>query len=211
MTDLSSDANAKSTDAESTITPTQLMWRVWAGVIVSPLFLTAIGLYADGTRVAPERNVEIAVTGTVGDNDGKIAENAPLPLRIEIHNGLESPIRMTPLATQSVADHLPTQNLDITAVYRVGSESNDSSSENLLEVALKTDGAVRKQASTSVVVIESQSSAVLLAHLRAWQIRGGWTPGSYKVQAEVSGMTVDDFSTMSALSEPIRFEIVPAK
>ncbi|MDA0591614.1 MAG: hypothetical protein O2820_26710 [Planctomycetota bacterium] len=207
MTDLSSD-----TSAESTVTPTQLMWRVWAGVIVLPLLLTAVGLYADVSGVTPERNVDIAVSGTVGDKDGKIAENAPLPLRIEIHNGLGSPIRMTPLATKPVADQLEAQNLTITAVYRqVGPAAIASSSENLLKVAAQTGDATSKPASPSVIEIESQTSAFILANLRTWQIRGGWTPGSYEVQAEVSGMTVDSFSTMSVLSEPIRFEIVPAQ
>ena len=209
MTDLSSDTNS-----ESTVTPTQLMWRVWASVIMLPLFLTAIGLFADVTGVPPERNVEIAVTGTVGSGDtpAKIAENSPLPLRIQIHNGLESPIQFPSLAAKPVPSHLETQNIAITAVHRqVGQEATGPLTDNLLEVAPNMEDAAWKQSSPSLIEIESENSAILITDLRKWQIRGGWTPGTYEVQAGVSGISVDQFSTMSILSEPIHFEIVPAR
>jgi hypothetical protein len=209
MTELSNDTNA-----ESTVTPTQLMWRVWAGVIVLPLLLTAVGLYADVTGVPPERNVKVAVTGTfgTGDTPAKIGENSLLLLRIQIYNGLENPIQFPSLATKTVASNLETQNIAITAVYRqVDPAAAAPLGDNLLEVAPKMDDAVWKQSSPSLIEIESGTSTVLLTALRKWQIRGGWTPGTYEVQAKVSGISVDQFSTMSILSEPIRFEIVPAK
>lgn len=214
MTDFESDS-----EKEPGITPTEMMWRVWAGVIVLPLLLTAVGLFAGTTEEPVKRNVDIAVTGTVGsprESGGnsivKMKVDAPLPLRIHIHNGLKLPIRFPSFVTRPVKTHLETQSLAVVSVRRqVGSDEDARLTDDLLEAAPKMDEDAWKQASPSLVEIESGNSTTIQTELRKWQIRGGWTPGVYEVHASVSGIDVDQFSTVSVLSELIHFEIVPVK
>lgn len=42
---------------------------------------------------------------------------------------------------------------------------------------------------------------------RKWKLQDGWLPGHYQITIRVDYLTVDRYSTLSVLSDPVGFKI----
>jgi hypothetical protein len=130
----------------------------------------------------------------------EVEAGGPIPLAVRIANGLEGDIEFHGYGVEPTEWNGETVNVRLVDIYRDGGEPNLYLKSPAVEPPLKI-------AAMSRTVIEPGRTLTVSTHARKWAIRGGWTPGRYRVTVRVDGLRIDDFTTANVLSEPFEFVI----
>ncbi|HUT29996.1 MAG TPA: hypothetical protein VMX13_09400 [Sedimentisphaerales bacterium] len=123
-----------------------------------------------------------------------------ISLKILIFNGLRCSVHHGAFTTKPSAWNGETGNISVFDIYR----DDDPLSLYLERPQIKVPDDV---AGINRCEIKPGENLLIETDVRKWKIRGGWIPGRYKLTIRVDNLTVDDYCTISVMSDPIVFEI----
>jgi hypothetical protein len=153
---------------------------------------------ANYLKAEQERQVPVVVSVEVKPKILKSGEAVPLTIRIS--NGLSSSIYHLTFSLTSNNWNGETHSISLVDIYRDGMASNLYLSQPSVSVPISVSGLARWE-------IKPGEELEIQTDARKWKLRDGWLPGRYKVAVRVDNLKVDQYSTLSVLSNPIEFEI----
>ncbi len=153
---------------------------------------------ASETRQKEKRQIPVVVTAGVEPNNVKAEES--IPLTITISNGLPSSIYHSTFSLVPNNWDGETFNVSLVDVFRDDKTSNLYYTRPVIYAPRTISGMSRNE-------IKPGGKLVILTDARKWKLRDGWLPGKYKVTARVDNLTVDKYSELSVITDPIEFEI----
>lgn len=166
-----------------------------------PIFLM-LGAFPIGmateTRGNEERQVPVIVTAEANLKNVKSAE--AIPLTIKVSNGLSSSIYYSTFSLTQNEWNDETCSLSLVDIYRDDKPGNLCLARPKIDVPMTISGMGRRE-------VEPGATLVIQTDARKWEIRDGWLPGKYRVTVRVDNLTVDKYSTLSILADPVEFEI----
>ncbi|MHC4616686.1 MAG: hypothetical protein ACYTEQ_02915 [Planctomycetota bacterium] len=129
-----------------------------------------------------------------------LQEGEAIPLRMWVFNGLRRSIYHGGFTTKPSAWNGETGNISVFDIYR----DDDPASLYLERPQVRVPDDV---AGIGRYEIKQGEKLLIETDARKWKIRGGWTPGRYRLTVRVDNLTVDEYCRMSVMSDPIVFEI----
>jgi hypothetical protein len=139
----------------------------------------------------------VVVTGKV--EPGTVKAREPIPLTVTITNGLPASIRHNTFRLEPTDWNGETVNISLVDIYREGT-ANLYRSRPKVDVPLQISGMGSHE-------IKPGGTLTVKTDARKWQLRDGWLPGRYKVTIRVDHLTLDRYSTLSVLSDPVEFRV----
>ena len=128
--------------------------------------------------------------------------NKPLLLRVSIYNGLSKEIRFSTLSLTPNSWNGETTNISLVDIYRDGPQQG---SRFLARPRL---GEIPKFiAGVSCYAIKPGELLSVVIDMAKWQIRDGWMPGKYKITVRAENIYIDEYASMSVMSDPTEIEI----
>jgi hypothetical protein len=144
-----------------------------------------------------DRQIPVVVTGKVESE--VVKAGSPIALTITITNGLAAPIYHNTFSVEPREWNAETVNLELVDIYRE-KPFNLYLRRPEVRVPLVVSGMGRFE-------IGQGKSLVVKTDATKWELRDGWKPGRYRVTVRVNNLTVDDYSTISVLSDPVEFTV----
>lgn len=92
-----------------------------------------------------------------------------------------------------------TMNIGLVDIYREGT-ANLYRSRPKVDVPLQMSGMGSHE-------IKPGGTLTVKTDARTWELQGGWSPGHYKITIRVDHLTVDRYSTLSVMSDPVEFRV----
>lgn len=172
--------------------PTQL----FLAALVAVLF-AALPLAADETGPQKDRQIPVVVRGNV--EPGTVKAGEPIPLAITITNGLPASIRHSTYSLEPRDWNGETVNISLVDIYRQG-PPNLYRGRPEVEVPIRISGMSSHE-------IKPGETLTVKTDARKWKLHDGWLPGRYTVTVRVDHLTLDRYSTLSVLSDPVEFRI----
>ncbi len=127
----------------------------------------------------------------------------PIPLAVTVENGLKSAISFGTFSLDPVPWNGETSSLTLVDVYRNGENGGLFLGRPKIEPPEQTQ-------SPSHYVLKRGQSLVIKTDLSKWKIRGGWIPGRYTATVRIENLATErGRHTVSVLSEPFSFEVIP--
>lgn len=166
-------------------------------LVVAALVVLIAALAAAQTQSA-DRQIPVFVRGQVEPD--VVGAEAPIELTVAVTNGLPRAIYHSGSWTEPVEWNGETISISVLDVYRDGEPGNlfISRPEVTLPSGISGIGRVR---------IESGRALSIRTDARKWMLRDGWLPGDYQIIVRVDNLVVDDYCTLSVISDPIEFTI----
>ena len=158
--------------------------------------LAAMAVTLAGNALGKERQVPVVVRAAVGPG---VKAGGPIPLRVSVTNGLPSSIDHHTYRTEPVEWNGETVNVSLVDIYRDGSP-NQYLARPRVQPPLMISGMGRRE-------IKPGATLTITTDAAKWKTRDGWKPGRYKVTVRVDNLRLDDYSTLSVLSDPVEFTI----
>ncbi len=150
------------------------------------------------TRGKEERQVPIVVTVNV---DLEIVETGEaIPLTITVSNGFPSSIYHSTFSLTPNEWNGETCNVSLVDIYRDDEPGNLYLARPKMDIPITISGTGRRE-------IKPGGKLVIRTDARKWKLRDGWLPGKYRVTVRVNNLTVDKYSKLSVLADPVQFEI----
>ena len=167
-------------------------------VAFAVLLTCAVSLVsADASRNKTTRQIPVYVRGEV--KPATVIAGKPISLIITITNQLDGSIGF-PCSRIPNSWNGETLRITLVDIYRDGKEFNLYLARPKIEPPLRISG-------TSQTIIQPKQSATVQTDAAKWKLRDGWLPGRYKVTVRVDNIRVDDYCTLSVLSDPFEFTI----
>ena len=151
-----------------------------------------------GGRALSSRQVPVLVSGEA--IPAEVDTGSPIPLEIKIANGLAAAIEFNGYGVEPTGWNGETVNVRLVDVYRDGDRMNLFLRSPAVERPLKVAGISRQ-------VIEPGRTLTIRTDVRKWEVRGGWTPGRYRVTVRIDGLRIDELTTANVMSEAFEFVI----
>jgi len=146
-----------------------------------------------------QRHIPVRVTGRV--TPSVIRAGQPIPLAIQIANGLPSSIYHETFSLEPNDWNGETVRIDVVDIYRNGVAFNlYQARPTLKEPPLPVSGVGSHEIKPGGI-LEVKTDA------RKWQLRDGWIAGRYRVTVRVDHLNADAYCRLSVLSDPLEFEI----
>ncbi len=171
-----------------------LKWYASIFVILGA-FVIAV---ASETHGKEERQIPVVVTAGANLKNAKSGE--AIPLIIEVSNGLPSSIYYSTFSLTQNEWNGETCNLSLVGIYRDDKPGNLYLARPKVDVPRTISGMGRRE-------IKPGARLLIRTDARKWTLRDGWLSGRYRVTLRVDNLTVDKYSTLSVLSDPVEFEI----
>lgn len=176
----------------------------------TPKATRATNLYKPEVLVATEkteRQIPVVVGGRVTPRVLKAGE--PIPLVVTVSNHLDLCIYHDTFSLVPIDWNGETLNISLVDIYRDDNPRNLYYARPKPNVPLDISGSGRHEIKKGdTLTIETDASKWLLHNDGRPEARyNGWLPGRYKVTLRVDNLTVDKYSTLSVLSDPVEFEI----
>jgi hypothetical protein len=127
----------------------------------------------------------------------------PIPMRVFVFNNLRSSIYHETFSRKPNAWNGETVNITLVDIYRNDQPINLYYKRPNVNTPVDISGMAR-------LPIEPGEQILIETDARKWQLRDGWLPGRYKVTMRVDNLTVDKYTKLSIISDPIEFEIKEA-
>ncbi len=169
--------------------PRQLFWAA--------LVLAAVPLAAVEPGRQHDHHVPVVVMGKV--EPGTVKAGEPIPLTVTITNGLPASIRHNTYRLEPTSWNGETVNINLVDIYREGPP-------NLFLYRPKLDPPQEISGMGSHEITPGGTLTVK-TDARKWTLRDGWLPGRYKVTVRVDHLTLDRYSTLSVLNDPVGFTV----
>jgi hypothetical protein len=162
------------------------------------MFFYALIAVASNLEGKQERQIPVIIIVEVKPEIVKSEE--VVPLTITVSNGLSSSIYHLTFSLTSNDWNGETYNISLVDIYRDGNTGNLYLERPQMSVPITMSGVVRQE-------IKPGEKLEIQTDVRKWKLRDGWLPGRYRVTVRVDNLEVDEYSTLSVLSEPVEFEI----
>jgi len=174
------------------------MYKRYAFIFLVLAF--AVGLIVVVSEVEGKQKRQIPVVASVEVKQDIVKTGDSIPLTITVSNGLSSSIYHSTFSLTPNDWNGETCNVSLVDIYR------DDKADNLYLVRPKMDVPMTVSGMGGREIkpggkIEIQTDA------RKWKLWGGWLPGRYRVTVEIHNLKVDEYSTLSILTDPVEFEI----
>jgi hypothetical protein len=129
-----------------------------------------------------------------------VEADAPIELNVTVTNGLPRVIHHSGSWTEPVEWNGETIGVSVVDIYRDGEPGNLflARPEVTLPAGISGIGRVR---------VDSGHSLSIRTDASKWTLRDGWLPGSYQITVRVDNLALDDYCTLSVMSDPIEFAI----
>ncbi len=166
-----------------------------------PVFLilgACLTVATSETRGKEERQVPLVVTANVDLEIVKSGE--AIPLTITVSNGFPSSIYHSTFSLTPNEWNGETCNVSLVDIYRDDKPGNLYLAQPKMDVPITISGMGRRE-------IKPGGKLVIRTDARKWKLRDGWLPGKYQVTVRVNNLTVDNYSKLSVLADPVEFEI----
>lgn len=145
-----------------------------------------------------ERQIPVVVSVEVKPDVVKTGE--AIPLIITISNGLPSSIDLSGFTLTPNDWNGETCNVSLVDIYRDDKEGNLYLARPEINPPMTVSGMRRWE-------IKSGERLKIQTDACKWKLRDGWLPGRYRITARVDNLKVDEYSTLSVLTDPVQFEI----
>ena len=149
-------------------------------------------------EVSTERQIPVVLEASVGKKTYTSKE--PLTLYLTIKNGLKESIRFSTFSLVPNEWNGETMSCSLVDIYRNGKKPG-------LYLARPQISGPPTISGMSAKTIEPGDALKIQIDCRKWDIRGGWIQGTYEITARVNRIRVDSFTSLSILSEPVKFTI----
>lgn len=151
--------------------------------------------------VPAHRQREIPIVVEAQPVSGPLKSGEPLLLRVSIRNGHSRDIHFSTFSLTPNSWHGETINISLVDIYKTPDQmgrflARPRISETPKFVAGVAGYAIKPGESLSIVI-----------DMAKWQIRNGWTPGKYKITVLAENIAVDNYTSMSVMSDPTEIEI----
>jgi len=152
--------------------------------------------------VSASKQKQIPITVTVEPASVPLKSGAPLLLRVSISNRLPNEIHFQTYALSPNSWNGETTNISLIDIYR-----DKPQSRSLFYARPKLGDMPKFIAGISSHAIKSHASLSVLIDVGKWQIRDGWKAGTYKLTVRADNITVDQYATVSVMSDLVEIEI----
>lgn len=124
----------------------------------------------------------------------------PLLVDVEIKNGLDHEVRMYSWTFEPNEWNGETSNIELPDIYRL---------PKIQEIWLKHPNvnAPTNLAAPGWYQIPTGKSKIKTIDVRKWEVVGGWVAGTYQITVLINKINIDEYSSVSVLSDPIKIEI----
>ena len=153
---------------------------------------------ADTPQQKTTRQIPVFVRAEV--KPATVAAGKPVPLAITVTNQLDGSIAFPSYSLTPNKWNGETLSITLVDIYRNGNKFN-------LYLARPKIEPPRKIAEASQTIVQSGKSATVETDAAKWKLRDGWLPGRYKVTVRIDHLRIDDYCTLSVLSDPFEFTI----
>jgi hypothetical protein len=144
-----------------------------------------------------DRQVPVVVRGKV--EPGTVRAGDAIPLTVTITNGLPASIHHNTFRLEPTDWNGETVNISLVDIYREGPP-------NLFLHRPEVDPPQFISGMGSHE-IKPGGTLTVKTDARKWKLRDGWLPGRYKVTIRVDHLTLDQYATLSVLSDPVEFRV----
>lgn len=158
-------------------------------VVLSPLFVPAY----------QQRQVPIVVEAHPVSEPLK--SNKPLLLRVSISNGLSRDIHFSTFSLTPNSWHGETINISLVDIYKPPDQMGRFLARPRISDTPKFVAGVAGYA------IKPGESLSIVIDMAKWQIRDGWTAGKYKITVRAENISVDNYTSVTVMSDPTEIEI----
>jgi hypothetical protein len=145
-----------------------------------------------------ERQIPVTITASAEPNIAKAGES--IPLTITIFNDLPASIYHSTFSLVPNDWNGETINISLVDIYRDNIQNNLYYARPDINTPDMIQGMGAKE-------VKAGGKLSIITNARKWTLRDGWLPGKYKITVRVDNLTVDKYTKISTLSEPIEFEI----
>jgi hypothetical protein len=174
------------------------MYKRYVFVLLVLAFAVVLIVVASEVEGKQERQIPVVVSVEVKQNVVKTGE--AIHLTIKVFNGLSSSIYHSTFSLTPNDWNGETCNVSLVDIYRNDKISNLYLARPKMNVPDEVSGMGRRE-------IKSGGEIEIHTDARKWKLRDGWLPGRYRVTVRINNLKVDEYSTLSVLTDPVEFEI----
>ena len=148
------------------------------------------------------RSLPVIVSAEISKS---VEANHEIPLTIRISNNLKHSIRVSGYTLPNEW-HAETVALNVLDIFRDDKYPSIYLSRPVVNIPPEVS--MESSVPFPSNVVEAGKSLEITTDLRKWKVTGGWVPGKYQFRVRVEGITVDDYTKASVLSDPVEFRIL---
>jgi hypothetical protein len=168
-------------------------------IILGLVLMTPLALALAGVEDL-DQDIPISISTFVNPTNRK---NDKIPLAVTIENGMKGSITFGSFSLEAVEWNGETASLTLVDIYRNGEPGGLFLERPKIRAPYETQ-------SMSHFVLKRGQGLTLKTDIAKWKIKGGWVPGRYTITLRVENLTTErGRHTISVLSEPFSFEILP--
>ena len=162
--------------------------------------LSMIGCSKDNPTAAERPDRALAVTLSSHAHSTVYRQGNPILIDLELSNGLGTDVGFLSYSLAPLDWNGETVGVHLTDVYR---------DEDPMGKFLKRPDVTQPHfvAGVGRERVAPGSSKIKEIDISKWQIVGGWAPGRYSIQLELSGVDIDAHTTARISAEPITIQI----